>query len=140
MSTIERFSGKYHFLSNFYQTPVTWEGQKYQTTEHAFQAAKTLDEEERAKIRKAPSPSKAKALGRKVKMRPDWASARVDVMHKLLRLKFAKDPLRQELLDTGDAKLIEGNSWHDIFWGVCDGRGKNMLGKLLMLVRAELTK
>ena len=44
---------------------------------------------------------------------------------------------------TGDAELIEGNTWHDNYWGVCscskcNGRGKNRLGKLLMKVREEL--
>ena len=35
---------------------------------------------------------------------------------------------------------IEGNTWNDTFWGVCNGQGQNWLGKILMLVRSELNK
>lgn len=38
----------------------------------------------------------------------------------------------------GDAELIEGNTWGDRIWGVCDGVGENRLGKILMRVRAEM--
>ena len=60
-----------------------------------------------------------------------------------LRQKYAKDPLRQMLLDTGDAILIEGNFWHDNFFGSCTcpkcgNKGQNNLGKLLMQIRDEM--
>jgi predicted NAD-dependent protein-ADP-ribosyltransferase YbiA (DUF1768 family) len=59
-------------------------------------------------------------------------------MRDLLRQKFAHPELRRLLLATGDAELVEGNTWGDRFWGVCAGRGQNHLGRLLMAIRAEI--
>ena len=55
-----------------------------------------------------------------------------------LRLKFAIPELAEKLLATGEAELIEGNSWGDTTWGVYKDIGENRLGKLLMQVRQEL--
>ena len=138
---IESFSGEYKFLSNFYSVDVQFEGVYYPSVEHAFQAAKTVDRRERGVIREAISAGAAKRLGKKVTLRPGWDELRVKVMKELVLQKFKDYPvLRKELLDTGDAELVEGNHWHDYFWGVCDGRGENMLGKILMEVRSELSK
>lgn len=136
---IDYFTGEYEFLSNFYPATVKYKGRVYKTTEHAYQAAKTLDEEEQSKIANAPTPHKSKKLGRKVKLRPDWESVKLQVMEDVLRLKFKPGtPLADKLVATGDQELIEGNHWHDTFWGVCGGKGFNHLGKLLMKIRAEL--
>jgi len=137
-TTIDNFSGPYGFLSNFFPAPITFDGIRYPTSEHAFQAAKTLDQEERKRIAEEPSPGRAKRLGQKVTLRPGWDGMRVAVMEKLLRAKFSYPELRDQLLDTGDAELIEGNVWKDKFWGVCGGVGENQLGKLLMKIRDEL--
>ena len=34
---------------------------------------------------------------------------------------------------------MEGNTWHDVYWGVdlCTGEGENHLGKILMAQRQE---
>ena len=61
-------------------------------------------------------------------------------MASLLFAKFAQPELRKLLCETGDADLVEGNTWGDKFWGVCEGKGKNMLGLLLMQVRAAARK
>lgn len=136
---IDSFTEEYRFLSNFYPCCVQLDGKTYISTEHAFQAAKTLDPHEREEIRKTTSPGRAKRLGRKVKLRKDWESIKIDVMHGLLQQKFKKgSPLADLLLKTGTQDLVEGNTWGDTFWGVCRGKGKNHLGKLLMLVRQEL--
>jgi predicted NAD-dependent protein-ADP-ribosyltransferase YbiA (DUF1768 family) len=63
---INSFSGKYRFLSNFYECTVSYAQENYPSVEHAYQAAKTLDLEYRAMIRKALTPAKAKQLGRVV--------------------------------------------------------------------------
>lgn len=113
---------------------------KYPTTEHAFQAAKTLDEKEREKIRVAKTPGQAKRLGQKVTLRKDWESIKIKIMLNLNRQKFDRADLGDRLVDTGQAELIEGNTWGDTFWGVCKGVGKNHLGKILMEVREELVE
>ena len=135
---IDSFTNDNWFLSNFSPAEVEYEGVNYPTTEHAFQAAKTLDKDERKEFLKNKDPGHAKKLGRKVQIRSDWIDIRKYIMLDLLRQKFANDPLKTQLLDTGDIELIEGNWWGDTYWGVCKGIGENMLGKLLMKVRDEL--
>jgi len=61
----------------------------------------------------------------------------------MLRQKFTRQTeLGQLLMATGDAELIEGNTWNDRFWGAVlkdeHWIGQNHLGRLLMQVRAEL--
>ncbi len=138
---IDKFFNEHAFLSNFYDSRVFYDGVSYPTVEHAYQAAKTLNPVERSKIRMAKTAGEAKKLGRGVTLRKDWENAKVRVMLDLLREKFSDPGLRHQLLDTGDVELVEGNSWGDKFWGVDSktGKGKNMLGKLLMQVRMEMS-
>ena len=125
----------YEFLSNFYPATVRLDGVEYPTVEHAYQAAKTLDETERRHVRSASTPDEAKKRGGRVTVRPDWEDIKVSVMRDLLRQKFSDATLRDRLLGTAPHPLIEGNTWGDRFWGVCDGEGQNWLGRLLMEIR-----
>lgn len=132
---INGFFGDFRFLSNFYPAIVIYEGRAYPTLEHAYQAAKTLDEEERKKICYAKTPKDAKALGYKVKLRPDWDKVRVCIMRELLEKKFSLDEFKRALQMTKGMKLIKRNNWGDVVWGVCNGVGENLLGRLLMEIR-----
>jgi ribA/ribD-fused uncharacterized protein len=136
--SITEFRGKWRFLSNFYPSLVNLDGWWYQTVEHAYQAAKTTKIEDRVPIYNVGSPAGAKSLGQKLSLRPDWENVKTDVMLLLLRQKFSHYSLRELLLSTGNAELVEGNTWGDTFWGVCNGKGSNFLGKLLMQVREEV--
>src|SRR5881394_2530499 len=115
------------YCSNFHPSPIIMGGVRFATVEHAFQAAKTLDPSERAHIAAAPTPGRAKHLGRRVTLRPGWDDMRVSIMLTLLRSKFDDPALRVQLLATGDIQLVEHNTWGDRFWGVCDGSGENHL-------------
>lgn len=138
MKKIDSFRGANFWLSNFFLAPVTYEGLLYPSTEHAYQAAKTLDPQERYKFLGITC-RQAKAIGYKVKMRPDWDSVKIDIMYEIVKQKFSiHDELQRKLLDTEDAELIEGNDWKDDFWGVCTDKGQNHLGKILMKIRDEL--
>ena len=138
MTTIDRFEGEHDFLSNFFPCKVNFEGKEYPTSEHAFQAAKTLDAAEREKIRLAKKPGSAKALGKRVSLRRNWSFERTAWMETVLRIKFTDPGLRERLRATGTAELVEGNTWGDKFWGVSGGQGENRLGRILMKLRAEL--
>lgn len=140
---IKNFEGEYAFLSNFYFSPMIIDNVVYTTNEHFFQAMKSLNPKERQAIVLAPTPGKAKRLGRKVSLRKDWEDIKEEIMLTGLRHKFSNPELRKKLLATGNEELIEGTTWHDNYWGICDceacgGQGKNRLGKLLMQVREEL--
>ena len=135
---IKEFRGKYYFLSNFSSYPVTYQGIQYKNNEAAFQSMKVLDEKKRKQFENLP-PNKAKALGRRVALRNDWESVKDRIMYEIVKAKFTDNPeLANQLLDTGDAELVEGNHWNDTYWGVCKGKGLNKLGKILMRVRDEL--
>lgn len=139
MKPIESFSGEYRFLSNFWRAPTEYDGEVYPTSEHAYQAAKTLNHQERQAVKEMPTPGTAKVYGTQVTLRSDWETIKLDVMEQVLLSKFSRSQgLRAKLLATGDAELIEGNKWGDTFWGVCKGVGQNQLGKILMKVRATL--
>lgn len=145
MNKIDCFDREYAFLSNFYEAPFEKDGIVYPTNEHFFQAMKTLDPKERQAIATADTPGQAKRMGRSVELRPDWEQSKYQIMKKGLTLKFLthKD-LADKLIATGDAWLIEGNTWHDNTWGDCHCPqcllvdGKNWLGTLLMDLRREL--
>ena len=138
-TSIERFCEEYAFLSNFHPSPIVYAWHAYATVEHLFQASKAVGPLDCEYVRLAPTPSAAKARGRRVSCRPDWNDVRLDVMAACLALKFAQgSPLAARLLATGDASLIEGNTWGDSYWGVCRGIGENHLGRLLMERREAL--
>lgn len=132
------FFNEFEFLSNFVPARVKLDDVEYPTVEHAYQAAKTTDQKQRGLVKLAVTPGQAKRLGRRVTIRDDWESVKEDVMLDLLRQKFQYPQYKKDLLETGDAYLEETNYWNDEYWGVCNGKGKNRLGTLLMKVREEL--
>lgn len=85
---ISSFKDGFSFLSNFFYSPFKYDGIIWRTVEHAFQAAKTLDESEKELIRSATTPTIAKRLGRKVTLRSDWEDDKFAVMHELVTEKF----------------------------------------------------
>lgn len=140
---IKEFDKEWAFLSNFYWQEIEHEGIVYPTNEHFFQAMKTLDPAERRAIANSGTPGQAKRMGRKVSLRPDWENVKVAIMKEALYKKFADEELADWLVETSDEELVEGNWWHDNFWGSCScekckDQGLNMLGKLLMEVREEI--
>lgn len=135
---IDKFSGDYQFLSNFHPVIVHYEGHAYPSVEHAYQAAKTLNVSLRHPFMKLTA-AQAKRLGRNLNLRPDWEQVKFSIMEVLVREKFTTySDLQHALLATAPSELIEGNTWGDVYWGVCRGRGENHLGKILMRIRLEL--
>jgi predicted NAD-dependent protein-ADP-ribosyltransferase YbiA (DUF1768 family) len=126
-----------------YQPEVVVE--EYESVEHAYQAAKFLDPKRRESFRlPGLSPSQAKAFAgfHKKEVRGDWIpDVSLRIMKGLLKQKFTYSILRRKLLGTFKAELIEGNWWHDNFFGDChcdycsEIKGQNWLGKLLMEIR-----
>jgi ribA/ribD-fused uncharacterized protein len=143
MSVIRFYSvsGEYGCFSNFSAHPIALKGQTWPTSEHYFQAQKfagTPDEEE---VRQAKSPMIAARMGRSRKrpLRPNWESVKDSIMHEAVLNKFTQHAdLREVLLGTGNAAIVE-HTENDAYWGDGgDGTGKNRLGQILMAVREEL--
>lgn len=142
---VETFSDAHRFLSNFYPVTFSWRGTSAASSEHHYMAAKTDDPDQREAILTADSPRQAKRLGRAVSLRPGWdEEEKFQVMRSVLEAKFADPGMRDLLLGTGDALLVEGNTWHDQTWGDCScpehrsWPGRNALGRTLMEVRSVL--
>lgn len=132
MESIKQFRGKYYFLSNFYPCKITYNGISYLNAEAALHAQKDSSRSEEFKDLDA---SAAKKLGRNVTIRTDWDDVKNKIMAQILFQKFSNPKLRGMLLDTGEAELVESNTWHDTYWGVYNGQGRNELGNILMGIR-----
>ena len=137
---ITRFAGEYRWLSNFWPAPIPYGNITFPTSEHAYQAFKSQDPEVWKIVAALPTPGMAKRYGSKIVLHPDWDSFKVETMRRILVIKFQNPELKAKLIATGDAQLVEGNTWGDLFWGVDTtmGVGSNQLGKLLMGIRDGL--
>lgn len=142
-NTILCFQGDYHFLSNFHCAQFSWDFWPYwDSAEAAFQSAKCTSDEERRKFTElSVTPAEAKRMGRQVQLRADWEQVKDGIMEEIVHEKFFQiEPLARKLMATGNAELIEGNTWGDTYWGVNlhTMQGQNKLGKILMRIRDEL--
>jgi ribA/ribD-fused uncharacterized protein len=133
--------GEYGCFSNFSRHPIVLEGEIWPTTEHYYQAKKFEGTPHEEEVRKASSPREAANMGRDRNrpLRLDWENVKDDVMRAAVRAKFTQNiVIRQTLISTKNAILVE-HTKNDSYWGDGgDGSGKNMLGKILMEVREEL--
>ena len=131
----------YGCFTNFSRHGFELDGEWWKTSEHYFQAQKFIGTPYCEEIRRLPTAREAFNLAHSLKdsIRPDWKQVRDDIMRKAVLRKFEfNSEIRAVLLSTGDALLIE-DSPVDAYWGRgADGKGKNMLGIILMEVRAEL--
>ena len=142
MSTaIMEFTGEYRWLSNFWLVPIEYKGKYFPSVEHAYCSAKSEDPIWKEYCQNPHfSAGAIKKASRKVPLVENWNEIKESVMEECLRNKFSHPHLKELLLATGDAVLIEGNWWNDQFWGVNlrTNQGQNKLGELLMCIREDL--
>lgn len=153
---INKFEGRWRFLSNFYPCVIEHQGIKYNSVESFYVGMKVNDQQLingkyytpgdfREMIALIKNPTEVKKIGGKVKLRSNWEEKKLEVMNWAIRQKFKNNPdLKEMLLSTSNQDIVEGNYWHDKFWGICTcdkcgNKGENHLGKILMEVRDELT-
>jgi ribA/ribD-fused uncharacterized protein len=137
---IAGFVEEYRWLSNFSLSRVEWEGRVYSSAEAAYQSGKypTADRDVFTKL--DPDPAK-KLADTKPYDTAAWAARKERTMREVVWAKFSQNPeLGKKLLATGDRYLEETNWWGDTIWGVYKGEGQNLLGKILMDVRARLAQ
>jgi len=150
---ITKFDGRYGFLSNFYPCKIEYQGITYNSVETYYVAMKCNNDQmidgkyytcaDFRELVANMAPGKAKQLGKVIKIRSEWDSKKLGFMEWAVKEKFKDEALKEMLLMTESKEIIEGNYWHDNFYGQCTcekcvGRGKNKLGKLLMDIRSEL--
>jgi len=143
MNKITLFKEEFGWLGNYYKHPITYKGKLYGSTEAAYQAHKSLDEDIH-ELFTTMGPGTSKKEGQLIEKRLDWETYKEVVMYEVLVLKFEDRVLRKKLIETHPMELIEGNWWHDNTWGDCtcvncvNIEGRNLLGKTLMRVREEV--
>ena len=136
---VTEFQGEYRFLSNFWISPFVYEGIRFRTVQHAFQAAKCDKDEDIARIQMTMSPGTVKRIARTIQMREGWNELRLEFMEEFVRAKFQQHPDLMAQLKKISGPIQEGNLWGDVFWGVDlkTGKGENNLGKIIMKIRSE---
>ncbi len=151
---IDSLTGRYRFLSNFYPSKIEHNGIIYPTVEHFYVAMKIKEgqmiktkymttEDCRQMISKMSSAASVKNLGKTFKIRSDWDNIKLKVMEWALNEKFKDKDLSDLLVSTNGEEIVEGNYWHDNFFGICsckscEGKGQNHLGKLLVSIREKI--
>ena len=135
----------YGAFSNLFRRPMEFEGRVYPTAEHAYQAGKARKDEVREWILSAPTPSLVAMAAHGLytwDIVPEWSRTKFDRMRDVLRAKFTQhEDLKNLLLSTGNARLVEAGRTDNAVnrtWGEVNGKGKNMLGVLLMEIRVEI--
>jgi len=138
---IRKFEKEYRWLSNFYPCALRFRGKRFESVEYAYMSAKSDDKAWKQRcIDAVEKPRKIKKLSQHLELVPNWDTIKLEVMQECLELKFAQEPFRTWLLETGGAHIQEGNGWGDTFWGVDveTNQGENHLGRLIMEIREEL--
>ena len=140
MHDIKGFFGPYRWLSNFADCKIVLNDLEFPSTENAYQAAKFLAAGDFAvpHLLTKCSAKEAKAMGAKAPLVSDWNEFKIVIMTEVIDQKFNQSPYKELLLSTGNCYIEETNTWNDTFWGVCNGRGENNLGKLIMKKRENL--
>lgn len=137
----------YGAFSNLYRREIEFEGVTYPTSEHAYQAGKARKQAVKEWLLAAPSPSLVAMAAHGLyswDVTSNWSEIKFDRMRKVLKAKFTQHKdLTELLLSTGDARLVESTKTNNAvnrLWGEVNGKGKNMLGLMLMELREELEK
>jgi len=135
----------YGAFSNLYRRSMVFEGETFPTSEHAYQAGKPRKRAVRDWLMSAPSPALLAMAAHGLyywDVAPGWSTTKFERMRQVLRAKFTQhDDLRQLLVGTGNARLVEAatvDNEVNRLWGEVNGVGRNMLGTMLMELRAEL--
>ena len=137
---IKSFRDEYFFLSNMYECTIEWQGLVYPSVENAYQASKCAVESEKIHFTQV-NPHESKKMGKSVIMIQNFDDIKYELMRDLLDIKFKNPDLLARLLSTAPESIIEGNWWHDNYWGVCqcsrckDKIHQNKLGELLQRKR-----
>ncbi|HEY7341746.1 MAG TPA: NADAR family protein [Ktedonobacterales bacterium] len=137
VARFDKHDGGHPYLANEYLAPIAIAEGTFPSVEHAFWALATTDADARDRIVGAPRGLDARKIGQSAPLRSDWNVVRLAVMLRLVREKFRQHPdLAEKLLATGDGRLINGVELSQ-HWGAME-QGRNWLGRILEIVRAEL--
>lgn len=133
------FFGRNAWLGNSYPAAFRIDGLTWKSVDHYVFAKRAIKESDRDAVREAETPIKARTVSKTMRWRPDWKEADVENVKAAVEAKFFQNvELGRKLIYTRDIELVHENRWGDKLWGVCEGEGENLLGKLLMEIREKL--
>ena len=136
------FRGSGSPFSNFFPAPLSIWNTHFPTSEHAYQHKKCTtigNTTAAAEILKATTPYQAKIIGDRAGTSDRWEDIKHGTMYEILRFKARQcPPFKQALINSQQQTLIEDTS--NAYWGKGqNGEGLNMLGRILMTLRSELS-
>jgi predicted NAD-dependent protein-ADP-ribosyltransferase YbiA (DUF1768 family) len=148
LATVNHQLGQNSFLSNFWRSRVTLRAELVpgltqdlvmNSVEAAYQAARCANPSDCWRF-VGLNPFDAQRLGRIIKVRADWDSAKEKIMLELVKEKFLNPKLARQLVATEDVPIIVANGCSDPDWntGTRFGCSENRLGRILMNVREHL--
>lgn len=131
----------YGEFSNFALFPIKVDNKIWGTSEHYYQAHKYDQSKFQEYVRQATTPEEAAVRGRnkEIPKRNNWKQVKDQIMYKALVAKYTQHkPLKELLLSTGEAPIIE-HTKRDKYWGDAgNGTGQNKLGKMLVDIRSKI--
>lgn len=133
-------TGPWGFLSNFSPHPIEFDGRRWPTSEHCYQAMKFVDPKLQESVRwtNSPKASKAIANANRDQWRSDFHDIKLNIMKDIIRAKIQQYPECAKQLIQSTADIIEDSNFDD-FWGNGPNKdGQNHLGRIWMEIRAEL--
>jgi len=133
---------EFNFLSNFYEKSVKTSSGNFCCSEGYYQYQKFsyLGDAALSNLFLFADGQTAYELSRRYKDNIDLQFNKIAAMQKTLEAKFSDNELKEMLVATGNAYLVENCHFgHDAFWADNgDGSGQNMLGILIMQLREKL--
>ena len=142
-----QFRNEYYFLSNMYKSTVEYKGVIFTCVETAFQAQKLKlinPNTDLSEFNNMSGFDAKKYFKHNIRLNAEqikeWNNTRDNIMAEVIYCKFSQnDYLRRKLIETSDITIIEENNWGDTYWGVCNNKGLNKLGNILMKTRKLLS-
>ena len=135
------FKGHDDILSNFHNSPISYEGKTYPSIENCYQAMKLkhhkCPKDKIKSIAEDTNPYNVKKMSNEIVTDEEWEAGKLDLMYKLVMTKSTQcGQFAKHLASTDGHSLI-----HDVtdpVWGHYSG-GVNAMGCLLEQIRTVIT-
>ncbi|MDI9917809.1 NADAR family protein [Rhodococcus sp. IEGM 1379] len=90
---INAFIGEHAYMSNLYPAPTPYRGLLLPSSEHAYAAAKTLDQNMIRSILATDDPAEAKKIGRSAALIDSWEAIKFQVMESVIGANLCIIPI-----------------------------------------------
>lgn len=134
---IDNFTGDYSFLSMEFPCEFFLNAVKFKSATAAYYAQKSPDINAWNKFARL-NPNKARQKASSLPEPDDYEENKYEYLYRANKAKFdSNDSIKEYLCKTKGKELINNVPYREEYLGVFNGKGKNMLGKVLMQIRDE---